>query len=106
MTKNELIKEVTERTGVTREVVECVIDTFISSIKNHVENGERIMLREFASFQMKEKKAYYATNIHARERMLVPASREPSIRVSVVWRAEVIKKSRNEEKTLLAELEG
>lgn len=97
MTKSALIKEVAERTGVTREVVDIVIDTFINSLKSHVEDGERIMLREFASFYMRDKKAYYATNIHARERILVPAAREPSIRVSVVWRAEVIKKSRNEQ---------
>ena len=50
MTKAEVISEIAERTGVSKEDVQNTIEAFFKVVQKSMENGENIYVRGFGSF--------------------------------------------------------
>ena len=50
MGKNELVMNISQRTGLAKEPCEAVIDAFAEEIKDALVNGEKVMIRGFMSF--------------------------------------------------------
>lgn len=55
MTKNELITNVADKTGLPRASCEIVIDTFTNEIQDCLVNGDKIILKGFMSFEVTER---------------------------------------------------
>ena len=56
MKNNELVKEISERTNLTRIECEKVINAFRDIVIETVSNGEDIMIKGFVSFEITERK--------------------------------------------------
>lgn len=73
MTKLELIKSVSKATGVDRETVSNVIDTYVETIKNSLIEGEAVNFRKFGTFYLKHRAEKTARNIAKNTTMVIPA---------------------------------
>ena len=54
MTKAEIVKEISEKTGIERAVVENTIEAFMNSIKDHILRKETVSFRGFGNFIVKK----------------------------------------------------
>ncbi len=89
MTKADLVRIVSEKTGMTRNEVSMIVDTLIESIKKSVIQDERIEIRGFGNFYLRHKKARKARNPRTREEVPIPARIVPEFKISRVFRTEV-----------------
>ena len=63
MIKADLVSQVSLKTGVERKVVHVLLESFMEEVKNSLEKGENVYLREFGTFAVKRKAAKKARNI-------------------------------------------
>ena len=56
MKKNDVVKEISKRLGLPK--VECgkIIETFADVVKEALVNGENVMIKDFVSFEISERK--------------------------------------------------
>ena len=92
MTKSDIIKEVSEGTGLTKVEIEAVLDGIINSISESLKRGERVDLRRFGSFIVKQRAARDARNPATREIVKLQERHIPAFKVSKILR-EVVNKS-------------
>lgn len=97
MHKDRLIRLTARHTGVSREAVELVINTFIDLVKKQVEKGERVTLSGFVSLYLRNKADFMANDIPRRKRMKVRGGWVPWAHVSEKWKEEVKLKHRDHE---------
>jgi integration host factor subunit beta len=55
MTKAELVEEVSEKTGLPKKQAEIVVNTVFESIVDTLKTGEKIELRGFGSFRIRQR---------------------------------------------------
>jgi integration host factor subunit beta len=73
MTKSVLIERVTERVdGLTKKQVETIIDTIFDGMKDTIARGEKIEIRGFGNFRLKQRNAKTARNPRTGEKLQVP----------------------------------
>src|SRR5262249_54238270 len=77
MTKAQLIDEVARVADLSRKHAETIIDIFFQSIVNALERGEKIELRGFGSFRIRQRNARQGRNPKTGETVSVPAKRIP-----------------------------
>ena len=84
MTKSDIIKEVAEGTGLTKVEIEAVLDGVIHSISESLKRGERVDLRGFGSFIVKQRAARDARNPATREIVRLQERYIPGFKVSKI----------------------
>lgn len=73
MTKSALIEKVAERVdGLTLKQTEIVVETVFDSMKQALAGGEKIEIRGFGNFRLKERKPRKARNPKTGETVDVP----------------------------------
>lgn len=77
MTKEEIVKEVANTTGVERKEVAAIVESFMESVKSSVVSGEPVFLRGFGTFGLKHRAAKPARNITARTTIQIPEKDVP-----------------------------
>ncbi len=81
MTKSDLIEKLTTKTNLTKKkvegVVNCVFDTMFSALVR----GDRIEIRGFGSWYVKEYKSYTGRNPKTGSSVTVPEKRLPFFKV-------------------------
>jgi integration host factor subunit beta len=77
MTKAELVEEVSEKTGLPKKQAEIVVNTVFESIVETLKTGEKIELRGFGSFRIRQRDSRMGRNPKTGERVDVPAKRIP-----------------------------
>ncbi len=82
MTKAELAKKVSEKTGLRKYEVSEIIDALLETIKESLEEGEPIYLRGFGTFELKKRAKKLARNISKNEPIEVPAHYIPYVKFS------------------------
>jgi nucleoid DNA-binding protein len=92
MTKSDIIKEVAEGTGLTKVEIEAVLDGVIHSISESLKRGERVDLRGFGSFIVKQRSARDARNPATREIVRLQERYIPAFKVSKILK-NVVNKS-------------
>jgi DNA-binding protein HU-beta len=80
MTKLQLIKEVSQKTGVDRVIVREVVDTMMRAIKSSLISSENVYLRGFGSFILKKRPQKLARVITKNISIIVPACYVPSFK--------------------------
>lgn len=76
MTKSVLIEKISERVGsLTKKQTEIVIDTVFDTIKEALVKGEKIEIRGFGNFKVKNRRPRLARNPKTGDRIDVPAKR-------------------------------
>jgi integration host factor subunit beta len=83
MTKSEFIDVVAARIPhLTRKDAEVIVDTIFSSMTEALVKGERIEIRGFASFKVKDRAPRQGRNPKTGELVQVPARRMPYFKAS------------------------
>ena len=78
MKKSDLVRKVAERCdGVSSRDAELVVNTLFSSMTEALGNGERIDIRGFGNFEVRERKAKEGRNPKTGEKIKVKAKRVP-----------------------------
>jgi integration host factor beta subunit len=76
MTKSVLIEKVSEKVGsLTRKQTEIVVETVFDSIKEALVSGEKIEIRGFGNFKLKNRRPRKARNPKTGEKVDVPEKR-------------------------------
>ena len=91
MTKSDIIKEVAEGTGLTKVEIEAVLEGVILSISDSLRRGERVDIRGFGSFIVKQRAARDARNPATREIVKLKERFIPAFKVSKILKAVVNK---------------
>jgi integration host factor subunit beta len=74
MTKSVLIEKVTEKVeGLTKKQVEVLIDTVFDGMKEALARGEKIEIRGFGNFRLKQRDGKVARNPKTGEKVQVPS---------------------------------
>jgi nucleoid DNA-binding protein len=76
MTKQQLIETVATKTGHGKAEVESVVDSVLGTIAEKLQSNERIDLRGFGSFVVKDKKARQGRNPRTGETITIAAKRD------------------------------
>ncbi|HZI67192.1 MAG: integration host factor subunit beta [Acidobacteriota bacterium] len=77
MTKAELIERVAVATDVTKKQAETIVDTIFESIIRSLKQGQKIELRGFGSFRLRERGARIGRNPKTGVKVNVPAKKIP-----------------------------
>jgi integration host factor subunit beta len=77
MTKAELVEEVSEKTGLPKKQAEIVVNTVFESIVETLKTGEKIELRGFGSFRIRQRDSRTGRNPKTGDKVDVPAKRIP-----------------------------
>lgn len=78
MTKSELIESiVAQHPNITRQHVEFIINSVFNSIKNSLQNGEKVEIRGFGSFKIRETVSKVGRNPKTGTKVTVPNKKVP-----------------------------
>ena len=77
MTKAELVEEIAKSVELSKKDAERIVNTVFDCIIEALHNGEKIELRGFGSFRLRERKARIGRNPKTGETVHVPTKRVP-----------------------------
>ncbi|SNB44854.1 integration host factor subunit beta [Geobacter sp. DSM 9736] len=78
MTKSELVEKIVERnTMLTRKESEMIINIVFDSMSEALQNGDKVEIRGFGSFTVRERSAREARNPKSGELVDIPAKKVP-----------------------------
>ena len=81
MNKAELITKVSEKANVTQKVAKVIVDTLFDGMKESLEKGDRIEIRGFGSFVVRNYGGYKGRNPKTGEIVDVPPKKLPFFKV-------------------------
>ena len=77
MTKAELVEEVSRVSDLTKKHSEVIVDTVFQSIIDALQRGEKIELRGFGSFRLRQREPRKGRNPKTGDRVDVPPKKVP-----------------------------
>lgn len=77
MTKADLVEEVSRVSDLTKKHSETIVDTVFKSIITALQNGEKIELRGFGSFRLRQRDSRKGRNPKTGDRVDVPPKQVP-----------------------------
>ena len=77
MNKAELITSMAEKSQLTKKDAEAALKAFIDSVQEALENGEKVQLVGFGTFETRERAAREGRNPRTKEAIIIPASIAP-----------------------------
>ena len=77
MTKAELVDEVAKISDLTRKHSEVIVEAVFTSIIDALQKGDKIELRGFGSFRIRQRNARQGRNPKTGDTVSVPAKRIP-----------------------------
>lgn len=81
MTKSDLIEKLAEQGKLSKKDAEKIVDHVFNSMTEAMKAGDRIEIRGFGSFKVKEYKPYVGRNPKTGEKVEVKAKRLPFFKV-------------------------
>ena len=82
MTKADIVDTIASATGLTKVETEAVVDGFIKTVIDAMQNGKNIEIRGFGSFKVKKRKGRVARNPRTGEQVMVGEHWVPLFKVS------------------------
>jgi integration host factor subunit beta len=91
MNKMDIINKLASDINVNQKIAKIAVDTIIDSIKKAITNDERVEIRGFGSFTLREYKAYKGRNPKSGETVNVEPKKLPYFKVGkelkeMVWK--------------------
>ena len=77
MNKAELITSMAEKSQLTKKDAESALKAFIDSVQEALENGDKVQLIWFGTFETRERAAREGRNPRTKETITIPASTVP-----------------------------
>ena len=82
MNKTELVEKVTESAGLTKTQAEAAINAFVETITDGLKAGDKITLKGFGTFEVRQREAREGRNPRTGETMTIAASKAPAFKAS------------------------
>jgi len=82
MTKSELIEALADAEGITLKTAEVVVNTAFKTMEKALSNSDRIEIRGFGSFKVKEYDSYHGHNPKTGEKIVVKPKKLPFFKLS------------------------
>lgn len=80
ISKADLVKELTESTGVSSKDVKAVVEGMLTSVGTHLKQGDKVQLTGFGTFEVRERKARTGVKPGTSEKVEIPASKAPAFK--------------------------
>jgi DNA-binding protein HU-beta len=80
MTKAEIVSEISNKTGLEKQAVQTIVETFMTSVKGALAKNENVYLRGFGSFIVKQRAKKTARNISKKTTIIIPAHKIPAFK--------------------------
>lgn len=80
MTKAELVKQISDATGVEKSAAMAIVEAFMETVKDSISKGEAVYLRGFGTFDIKHRAQKTARNITRNTTIIVPEHDVPSFK--------------------------
>ncbi|HPR65426.1 MAG TPA: HU family DNA-binding protein [Thermoanaerobaculia bacterium] len=77
MTKAELVEIVAKEAGISKKDAEVIVKSVIDSIVSALNQGEKVEIRGFGSFRIRERRARNARNPRTGKPIKVPSKKVP-----------------------------
>ncbi len=77
MTKAELVDEVAKNSDLSKKDAEVIVQTVLDSIVDSLKQGEKVELRGFGSFRLRDRAPRQGRNPKTGEKVFVPAKKVP-----------------------------
>ena len=82
MTKADLVKNISDRTGMDKSDVQMIAEKFMNEVKNSLKNNENVYIRGFGSFIVKTRAEKTGRNISKNVAVVIPAHNIPAFKPS------------------------
>lgn len=89
MTKAELVKEVAERTGMTKKDTALLVNALFDTIVDALSKGEKVQIAGFGIFEVRERAERVGRNPRTGEEIKIPPRKVPVFRVGKELRTKV-----------------
>ena len=80
MTKAEIVSEISNKTGLEKQAVQTIVETFMTSVKGALAKNDNVYLRGFGSFIVKQRAQKTARNISKKTTIIIPAHNIPALK--------------------------
>ncbi len=77
MNKNELIRAIANKAGITLKDANTALDGVLGAITDALNEGEKVQISGFGTFEIKEKPAHDGINPKTGEKIKISASKTP-----------------------------
>jgi DNA-binding protein HU-beta len=77
VTKSELVDQVADRAGLTKQEAARAVDAVLATVEDALRRGRDVTVSGFGKFQVSERAARLGVNPRTGERMQIAASRVP-----------------------------
>ncbi|KUK23346.1 MAG: HU family DNA-binding protein [Synergistetes bacterium] len=92
MTKAELVREVAEKTGMTKKDTALLVNTLFETIMDALSKGEKVQIAGFGIFEVKERAERVGRNPRTGEEIKIPPRKVPVFRVGKELKTKVMGK--------------
>jgi len=82
MTKADIVKNISDKTGMDKSDVQMISEKFMNEVKNSLKNNENVYLRGFGSFIVKTRAEKTGRNISKNLAIVIPAHNIPAFKPS------------------------
>ncbi|MFZ9028013.1 MAG: HU family DNA-binding protein [Crocinitomicaceae bacterium] len=89
MTKADIVANIAEETGLERVEALKAVESFMTSVKKSLANGDNVYLRGFGSFVVKERAEKTGRNISKNTSIIIPAHNVPAFKPAKTFVEEV-----------------
>ena len=89
MTKSDLVEKVASKINIHKKEAESIVTALIESIKDSLATGDKVEIRGFGSFRIRERNSRTARNPKSGETVAVPAKKVPFFKAGQELRAMV-----------------
>jgi DNA-binding protein HU-beta len=89
--KAELIASMAEKSNLTKKDAEMALKSFIESVQEALEGGDKVQLVGFGTFETRERAAREGRNPRTKEVIQIPASKAPVFKAGKEFKERVNK---------------
>ncbi len=82
MTKADIVKNISDKTGIDKSDVQMITEKLMNEIKHSLQNNENVYLRGFGSFVVKKRAEKTGRNISKNVAVVIPAHNIPAFKPS------------------------
>jgi len=92
LTKAELVREVAEKTGMTKKDTALLVNALFETIMDALSKGEKVQIAGFGIFEVKERAERVGRNPRTGEEIKIPPRKVPVFRVGKELKTKVMSK--------------
>lgn len=93
MNKTELVASVAEKSGLTKKDSEKAVNAVLAAVTETLEQGGKVQLVGFGTFEVRERKERKAQNPQSKEEIIIPATKVPAFKAGKGLKEVVAKKN-------------